>query len=174
MVGMPALRIVAVFDIYIWKISLLSEDTGPKSCLLNYTGHISPVNCILLSVYRSHWWLLRWPLFLRPPPESSERHGNTPICFLGLETILQGPDPEQNAPISSWESLSYLMSSLFSGKLSQLTASVSPIHLHPFNNLRLIPLLWKSLSELIQMVKHTENKDETVRCHSDNEMTVAV
>lgn len=35
-------------------------------------------------------------------------------------------------------------------------------------------LLWKSLTELIQVVNRTENKDETVGHHSDNEVTVAV
>lgn len=72
------------------------------------------------------------------------------------------------------------MSSLLSRKLFQPIASVSPIHLLPFNNLSLIRimpaafLLWKSLTECTQMVKHTDNKDETVGHHSDNEMTVAV
>lgn len=72
------------------------------------------------------------------------------------------------------------MSSLVSGKLFQLIASVSAIHLLFINNLKLTyilpaaPLLWKSLTELIQMVKHSEIKDETVKHHSDNEMTAAV
>lgn len=66
------------------------------------------------------------------------------------------------------------MSSLLSGKLFQLIASASAIRCLPFNNLRLIPimpaapLLWKSLTELNQMVKHIENKDETVRHRSDS------
>lgn len=34
--------------------------------------------------------------------------------------------------------------------------------------------LWKSVTGLIQMVKHTENKDETVGHISDNEVAVAV
>lgn len=33
--------------------------------------------------------------------------------------------------------------------------------------------LWKSVTRLIQMVKHTENKDEAVGHISDNEVAVA-
>lgn len=34
--------------------------------------------------------------------------------------------------------------------------------------------LWKSVTGLIQRIKHTENKDETVGCISDSEVAVAV
>lgn len=93
---------------YIWYLyltNLLSEDTGAKSCLLNYTGYIlssklctplcllQPLVIALLTFASLSFSKVFW----RPWKHS----------HLLLETwvVLQGLDAEERLPVSSWESL---------------------------------------------------------------------